>query len=273
MVVERAERDYPHDDERPSLRELVHSKPKVQRALAWVDLAEQRAHGGSDNAPTYFWQIITFGNTLWHLSEGDLPWLFEDLVTRPTDADQCMCLNAILRILKDSNRLDAELTRVRALVGHRVHLEQELDNYLAPPPAPSSAMRCHELQMAEQQRRAAEQEQRDRESWMRFEQNLRDNPNQLRDPEKLRSWRAGAHRLWDLTRWLMRRTEANNEVAPAQWRLLAEGFGREVAEAYRDGLKIHWRATKPERPKRGEDGRITTKYSNVLAFAAAGVEA
>jgi hypothetical protein len=76
-----------------------------------------------------------------------------------------------------------------------------------------------------------------------------------------------------LTRWLIRRTEANEETAPTHWRLLAEAFGRPVAEAYRDGMKIYWRATRPERPKRNEGGAMTVKYANILAFAAVGAEA
>jgi hypothetical protein len=273
MAVERAERDYHDDHEGISLRELVRSKPKLKRALAWADVAEQRAHGGPDDAPSYFWQVTTFGNTLWEFNEGDLPWLFEDLAGRPAEADQRMALHAILTILRKFNRVDAELPKVRSLVEHRAHLEQELESYLAPPPPPSAAMRRHEQDMAEHQRAAAEQQQRDRDSWTRFEQDLRRDPNQLRNPEKLKSWRAGAHRLWDLTRWLMRRTEADDKVAPTQWRLLEEAFGRQVAEAYRDGLKLHWRATKPERPKRREGGPITIKFPNILAFAAVGVEA
>jgi hypothetical protein len=273
MVVERAERDYDHDDEGPSLRELVHSKPKVQRALAWSDVAEQRAREGSDAAPTYFWQVTTLDSPPWQFSESDLPWLFQDLAGRSAAPDQRIALNAILAILTRSNRLDAELPRLRALAQHCAHLQQELESYLAPQSPPSAAMRNHELKMAEHQRIRAAQQKRDRESWTRFEQELRQDPNQLRDPEKVTSWRAGAYRLWHLTRWLMHRTGANDEAAPAQWRLLEEGFGREVAEAYRDGLKIHWRATKPERPKRRKGGAITIKYPNILAFAAVGVEA
>ncbi len=274
MAVERAERDYDSDEEGPSLPELVHSKPKVQRALAWADVAEHRAHGGRGHAPTYFWQVITFGSKLWRLGEGDLPWLFEDLAGRPTEADQRMALNAIIAILEQSYRLDAELPGLRALIKKHVHLEDELESALAPPPPPSAEMRRDEQLFAERQRQEAEREQRDRASWTRFEQNLRQNPNQLRDLKKLASWTTGARRLWGLTRWLTRRTEANDQAtAPAQWRLLEEGFGREVAEAYRDGLKIFWRITKPERPKRREGGAITFKYANVLAFGAVRVEA
>jgi hypothetical protein len=76
-----------------------------------------------------------------------------------------------------------------------------------------------------------------------------------------------------LTRWLSHRAEVTDEAAPAHWRLLEEGFGGQVAEGYRDGLKIHWRVTKPERPKRQKGGSTIIKYTNILAFGAIGVEA
>src|SRR5262249_7741271 len=63
MTVERAERDYPDRDGGPSLRQLVRAKPKLQRALAWCDVAEQRTNSAQMNDPTYFWQVITTGNT------------------------------------------------------------------------------------------------------------------------------------------------------------------------------------------------------------------
>jgi hypothetical protein len=76
-----------------------------------------------------------------------------------------------------------------------------------------------------------------------------------------------------LTRWLHERTSSQEEAAARQWRLLEEGFGRKVAEAYRDGMKVAWRNIDPERPKRTPNGGITVKYITVLAFAGIGIEA
>ena len=67
--------------------------------------------------------------------------------------------------------------------------------------------------------------------------------------------------------------ETTDAAAPLQWRLLQEGFGREVAEAYRDGLKLQWRSQRPARPRRKPNGWITTKKPNILAFGAISSEA
>jgi hypothetical protein len=241
--------------------------------LFWADVAEQRAHERQNNSPTHFRQVAVFPRGLWQFGEGDLAWLYEDLDVRATEAEQQIALSGIVAILQTLGRLDAGLPRINALIKNRPRLKMDLAGYLAPPTSLSGEMRRHELSMAKHQQQRAEQERTDKDSWRRFEQELLRNPGQLCDPQTLANWKAGAWRLWDLTRWLMRRAESTDEVAPTHWRLLEEGFGREVAEAYRDGLKIHWRLTKPERPKRRKNGRITIKYPTVLAFGAVGVEA
>jgi hypothetical protein len=114
---------------------------------------------------------------------------------------------------------------------------------------------------------------KDKASWVKFKKDIQDNPSLLSDPKNISSWQAGIHRLWDLTRWLNARTSGHEEAAARQWRLLEEGFGRKVAEAYRDGMKAVWRNVDSERPKRKPDGNITVKYLTVLAFAGVGIEA
>jgi hypothetical protein len=272
MMVEKAEREREREREGPTLRELLHARPKILRALFWADVGEQREHGRHDNNPTYYWQIIN-PHPLWYLQESDLRWLEDDLAGRPLEADQRIALSAIIAVLRSAGRLDAERSRVEALIGDRPRLEADLIEQFSPSPQAIAHMQREQEVTARHKRERAKKEEKDKESWRRFEKELRGDPVQLRDPEKLKSWRAGAWRLWDLTRWLVRRSEASEETAPTQWRLLTEAFGHPVAEAYRDGLKIHWRATKPERPKRNETGATTINYANILAFAAVGAEA
>jgi hypothetical protein len=272
MAVERAERDYGGDNAEPPLTELVRAQPRLQRALFWADVAEQRAHGGTHNDPTRYWQVMTWGQSLWAFGEADLPWLYDVLNGHAVEADQRIALSAIIEVLQKLKRLGSEVERLELLiVGHPV-LQSDLAAYLAPPPEPSADQRRMEERRVKHERQLAEQEAKDKESWKQFEQSLRQDPEQLRDPEKIKSWKAGAYRLWGLTRWLMRRTEASDEAACAEWRLLEEGFGCSVAEAYRDGLKLHWRYTKPARPTR-TGSAMTFKYTNILAYRAIAVEA
>jgi hypothetical protein len=95
----------------------------------------------------------------------------------------------------------------------------------------------------------------------------------LCDPVLLADWAKGAVRLHYLTNWLRHRNKHGEAKTALQWRLLEEGFGRAVAEAYRDGMKALWRVTAPERPKHTKNNRVTVKYTTILSFAGLGIEA
>jgi hypothetical protein len=272
MTVERAEAGYDRSPDGPRLPELIHGRPEIQRALFWADVVEQRVHDKGDNDVVGFWAVLP-GHSLWQLGETDLPWLFKDLDARTDERDQRIALSAILAILNTARKLDTELARLRALIEGRQYLKADMVSFLAPARPTDARLEQYQVRAAKFREEQAEKERKNKESWRRFEQDLRMNPGQIRDPRNLESWRAGAWRLWDLTRWLMSRASVGEEAASKHWRLLEEGFGREVAEAYRDGLRIHWRNTRPERPRRGQGSAITVKHANIIAFGAIGVEA
>lgn len=85
---------------------------------------------------------------------------------------------------------------------------------------------------------------------------------------------AGVIDLQNLTQWLTHRTQAHDHARAAlQWRLLEEGFGQAIAEAYRKGMQALWRITRPERPKRNSDGSETVKWKTIFACAGVAIEA
>ncbi|MDR3579565.1 MAG: hypothetical protein P4L44_06360 [Oryzomonas sp.] len=121
------------------------------------------------------------------------------------------------------------------------------------------------------ERDAEEKEIKNKESWIKYREELREDPSVLFNSFCLASWSAGAFRLKDLCVWLQHKTEERCVEASLQWRLLEEGFGRQIAEAYRDGIMKLWRVTPPERPS--HKGIISVKYTTILSFAGLGVEA
>ncbi len=272
MVVERAEREHRPDDEGPALRNIVQSNVQLQRKLFWADVDEKRRNSIDANGPIRYWQVYLGDSPLWQFRPEDLPWLYDDLAQRGSEADQRIVLSAIVAVLYESGQLHAKAGDLRELVKNQRALTEDLEAYLNPPREDSESRR-HQRQLGARNRRAAEQEEKNKSSWVKFRQDLQKNPDQLRDLDSLSSWTAGAFRLWTLTQWLQHRTGTHDYNTPREWRLLEEGFGREIAQAYCDGMKILWRITKPERPKRNKDGGVTVKCSTILAFGAVGLEA
>ena len=270
MAVERADR-HPGLETQKSLAAYVQENTKLNRALFWSDVDERR-RSREDRDITRHWQIYIDGHCYWALGSGDLDWLEVDMQTKPRVEDRQIALSAIVPLLHQAGRLQAEKERLRALVRADEVLAAELEQYLAPP-KPDADTRKHERWMREHERKYREQEDRDKASWEKFRDELMADPGQLRDPEKLRTWKTGAHRLYDLTRWLHLRVGNERMRAVREWRLLEEGFGRDVAWAYRDGMKTLWRLTKPERPIHKNGNQISTKWATILAYAAVGLEA
>ncbi|WP_316229826.1 hypothetical protein [Bradyrhizobium sp. SZCCHNR1051] len=274
MAVERCDsRSHIGDDDAPNLRELVQKRSKLNLTLFCSDLEEQRANSRIERKPLRYWQVgLGLGQILWEFTQVDLPALYSELSTRFMEDDKRVIFSAIIHVLTRGAKLQSEAENLRNIVAASSVLLEDLEGYLNPPAEDPEEVSWKREAKA-RQRKCDRQTAEDKASWVRFKDQLRDNPSLLSDPKNLTSWQAGIHRLWDLTRWLQARTQGAEPAAGRQWRLLKEGFGREVAQAYRDGMKMAWRNISPERPKRTPDSGITTKYITVLAFTGVGIEA
>lgn len=271
MAVERADREYRSQEEWPGLCNLIQANVRLQRKLFWADVVEQQENTTSNNEIIRSWQIRFSISPLWQFRIEDLSWLYDDLARRPAEADQRISLSAIVVVLRDADQLQQRTRELQELVRDRPALKKDLESYLAPPAEDPQNIQWRHEDIARKQR-AAEQLEKNKLSWINFKQDLQDNPDKLRDPECLRNWATGMFRLWTLTQWLQHRTNAQDYRAPLDWRLLEEGFGRDVAEAFRDGLMVVWRKTEPERPKRQKGGSFTVKRSTTLSFGSIGLE-
>jgi hypothetical protein len=273
MVVERAEGHHRTMDENPSLHALVRRHQKLNRTLFWADVEFSRQHSMHGNPLTRWWQIHFFnGPRLWGVGPDNLAQLREDMRSRASQDDRRVALSAVVSIFNDIDRLKAEATDLRKEISGDPALVTDLDHYLAPPPG-RDWNSDHEREIDRTRRERAAQTERDKASWVEFANYLRADPGQLRDPAKLKTWKAGAFRLKHLTLWLQKRTEKQDDEAPRDWRFLEQGFGREVAVAYRDGMKLLWRLIPPKRTVPKPGNAITFSWTAVLSYAGIGLEA
>ncbi len=272
MVVERAGREGFTKEAKPQLYELVRGNPKLNRALFWADVAEQRANGRHGPVVNH-WQVHFSGHaTLWNFSEPDLGWLNDDLASRSALEDKQVVLSAILQVLHRAGRLLAEETRLRTVIGSEPILLTHLGSVLSPPPETPDMM-AHRIRSEAYALKEKAQRIKNQEAWIKFRNDLLNNPSILSNPANLKSWKAGIFRLHYLSNWLHERTGSDVPRAAIEWRLLAEGFNRPVAEAYRNGITGAWRSITPVRPIRTSGSGITTQVTTILAFSGVGVEA
>ena len=199
MAVERADREYRSREEWPALCSLVQSNGRLQRKLFWADVAEQQKNTTSNNEIIRFWQIRSSIPRLWQFRTEDLSWLYDDLARRPAEADQRISLSEIVVVLREADQLQQRTRELQELVKERPVLNKDLESYLAPPVEDPQDSEWRQELIAHNQR-AAEQKEKNKLSWIKFGQDLQDNPDKLRDPECLSNWAAGMFRLWTLTR-------------------------------------------------------------------------
>ena len=260
------------DDDReegPSLAEMVVARPTLNQALFWADLAEDCS--SRDTPITSLTEVGHGGESLWHLSAADRPWL--EAALKLTDITQRrVALDALIRMALGEADVPAALERLAKIVVGAPELAVIVEEARNPRAETPEERRRRERRAGIEHNRSNEDERR-RIFWLALRDKVQADPEALRDPAKLRQWPDAAV-LLQLTRWLSKRSDNGYNGAVQAWALLEPAFGIDVAEAYRDGLKQLWRVTKPERPKRSkEPGQTTTKYAIILSVAGLSLEA
>ncbi|KAB0669030.1 hypothetical protein F6V30_14430 [Oryzomonas sagensis] len=275
MAIERSDQNMSKNEDMLDIRKSINSNRFLKRKLFWADVGEIRQNTDhEDTRPVLVNEIFFYGDSLWALEPDDLAWLYDDISGRDNELEQQTALSAAFRIIAFAGIHDVELPKLRELIFGNSILESDLNKYLTP--VAMIETEEHRKLMEKHQKyvlEAEERERKDKDSWVAFCSDLEKDPSVLYDSEKLASWSAGAYRLHNLCTWLQHRAYESHLKACMQWRLIEEGFSRPIAEAYRDGLKVIWRVTLPERPTHKGNNQITVKHTTILSIAGLGVEA
>jgi hypothetical protein len=265
-VVERAERLSSLEGDSPPLDQLVRQNLAINRALFWHDVEEVRS---SKQVVVGWWQARLGFSSLWSLDAADLAWLRCDLKNKSLHDDRRVALNAIAQLI--SPELKAEAPALRKLIGKDSALRKELNSYLRPVRKVSPEVRQMNRESARLEKETKARQERDKKSWRDFRDTILANPAELSDPSKVAG--VSFSGLRNLSEWLHRKTGQDYASAVREWRLLEPAFSKDVAEAYRDGIKALWRVAVPEKPVRQPGGLITVKWITVYSYAAIGLEA
>ena len=271
MVVERAEHRFRSHTQQQPLDEVIRSNSKIHRSLFWADVEDQQTNRMERVEPTHYSQIFFGGEPLWRLSGRDLYWLFDDLDNRPRENHRRIALSAILNVLSRENRLSEEIEIVRSRVSGNAVLEADLEAHLRPVEDDEQTRQLRK-KIDKARKKRSQDEEEAKLSWLQFRTELQADPSRL---SNLHSPEIGSavSDLMNVTRWLCRKTGSNDSRAAEHWKLLEEGFGSAVAEAYRDGMKLLWRITEPERPVRKKGSATVTKLTTILSISGIALEA
>jgi hypothetical protein len=270
MAVERAGSEREEEEEGPTLAELIAARPALRQALFWGDVAYAIAEA-DEARPISSWRQAWTGNRdLWSLVVTDSSWLEAGLKRSHPD-ERHVALSALIELARVAAVQEVALDRLATLVAHDPKLSVQLIDARKPYVESDEMKRLHERNDFYSQQ-ASERKARDDQFWRDLRDQLKANPEPLRDQEILKHW-PGPLNLLRLTDWLAKRSKSGRPEGARNWRLLNDAFGSDVAHAYRDGMKTLWRVTKPERPKSNAAGGRSVKYTILLSEAGLLLEA
>lgn len=228
----------------------------LRRELFWMAVSRKRkevsAEGGRLDD---IWPIL-FDPNISKLKAEDFPSFLSDLEFRAALDDRLIALSTAFFLWKQDGSKQEGLDQLWKAVQGESALESRLHSLLHPPPdsEKESQLRRREQELTKRKNEEQAQKERQKQEWI---VRLQRNPDCLRRIQK-ESIDTVFPDLFTIVRGLMRRVEKENHSmrwGTSRWDLLIPKFGREVAEAARDGLMDFWRLYEPPlRSERNSNG-------------------
>ncbi|MFQ5953988.1 MAG: hypothetical protein ACE5JZ_02880 [Kiloniellales bacterium] len=235
--------DLHHRIHRDRLDELIAARRDMNQALFWrsVERQRQKQEASGERLTDYWWTHHV--GIMWTLTERDFAPFLVDVRNRALLDDRLVALTAAFEIWRRSGQSRIGRQALNRAVRGQSELKAKLHELLHPPPPSDEAMR-HRKWERKLQRRRRERERREADARQTFVEKLRQDPGRLRDVGEPRLNEIFPD-LYALTRCIQELSNTDTRWGASDWPLLEPEFGREVAEAARDGLMAFWRVFRP----------------------------
>ncbi|MCL4849628.1 MAG: hypothetical protein KJ066_24010 [Acidobacteria bacterium] len=252
---------------RNELPQLVREWPKLNRALFWNCVAEERVSRKHKNSErlTDYWHVSRFG-AYWSFDGSDFDYMIEQLAARPLMDDKLVALSLAFNIHQRNGRRRAWRERLKKAAAIAPELETELKTLLNPPKGTAAKFR---RQQAAWKRRSDREAAKQAEAKQKAKEMLASRVATIRDfgqPGKVSQDQYYLHEQ-------MRRGESrHNGWTDGNWRSLIETFGEDIARAFRDGAVGYWRQNKPQLRLEGAVAN-TTPFTTIFGLTGLSIEA
>ena len=261
-------RDQGIGDRKDNLWHLVPSWPELNDALFWHTAEAKRAVLVTEGKVLNDDCTMQWPDHYWTFGSGDFPRVLEWVRTRPVEDDRLLALSLAYRIYSQFEKPTEWFAQLRDSVAGNPSLVSRLDELKSR----ATSSQVLELQRQQEERDRALAKRRKEEAQRRLDwiAGLRADPARVRHPPGLAPS--------DLSRdqyGLLREIEDDERTTRSQganWQALIEDFGKNVAHAYRDAAKAHWRHSRPELRSEGGD-TSSIAYSLIFGLAGIAIEA
>lgn len=263
-------RDWDLRDIRSNIPSLISAWPELNDALFWRGVREtRRVRKKKKERVTAFWQVSHFWS-YWHFTPDDFERILPEIQRRELLDDQLVALSLAYRLYIDAKRPRKWLTALKTQVRHSAVLGEALQSHLNPPPPTDEERRWKKREREYErssQRRKAEEAKR-AQSWKDI---LASDVDKIRNPS--------LPRPTDISTWQHYLHQKMREIEPqsghwsdGHWQSLEGEFGKEIAQAFRDGVVAYWRRYRPKLRSEGKTHNRTT-LSVIFGLTGLSIEA
>lgn len=248
------------------LKKLVPRWPELNDALFWHTVAMVReSKKDTDNPVVDDWSVSWMGH-FWEFNAKSFPRMIEWIAARTLPEDRSLALGFAFRTYVTNERPSTWRRLLWRTVRGDERLESELRTLMRPPKLPRRSRTLADHRQWEQRRlRTAAKEAENRTA---LAARLKADPGQIREPPGLAPGQMSRGQAY-LLRSIEGEGQRLSRGVGRNWRSLVPEFGEQVAEAFRDGARRHWRAYRPSLRSEGGDSQ-SIPYD--LIFALAGLE-
>ncbi|MFC5386850.1 hypothetical protein ACFPLB_12850 [Aquamicrobium segne] len=254
------------EEVRNELPQLVPGWPRLNQALFWNCIAEERARQKRKNGErlTDYWQVSIFG-AYWAFNGSDFDYMIEQIGGRPLKDDKLVALTLAVSLYQQNNRPRAWRERLKTASAIDPEVESELVRLLNPPK--DAAGKFKRRQAAWKRRSDREAAEQDKANG-RAKKILASRVATIRDfgkPGKVSNDQYYLHEQ-------MRSDDSqHNWWTDGNWRSLIVTFGEDVARAFRDGAVGYWRQNTPQLRSEGAVAN-TTPFTTIFGLTGLSIE-
>jgi hypothetical protein len=230
-----------YDKKENILADLVPKWSELNHALFWCDIESERRYKDSKNSERWnHWRSAGVRYHFWRFTVEDFGQILKDIAICPDINDRLVALSLAFQIYVDGGRGYSRRVALKKAVFGVPELEEALTHFLKPPPMSEDEKRWRRYE-SDRNRKQKQQEKKQTENRQKWNNYLRENTSILLDTSI-----AKQGHIWQATNYLRSKLEHKDNGNSKNWKDLTSEFGKDVAEAYRDGCISYWRQYRPK---------------------------
>ena len=245
IELEAQGQDFTNGYHRPDhkLDDLVRERPTLRHALFWRAVERRRKELSTEGKRLTDWGQVRLDAPVLLFSADDVEMFLADVRGRTAIDDRLVALTAAFALWPNRSQEEQTYERMWSAVQGDPDLEARLHTLLHPEPV-SEAERRPRYSGQDFRRRQAERQAQQEEARREQIARLRGNVDRIRSVNQETVQQVFGD-LYSLVQEIARLTNSLTRWGSNRWDLLEAEFGREVAEAARDGLMAYWRLFEP----------------------------